>query len=59
MIEGIMSGLFFFWWILTLFGFDNICLKVVQSLIHSVIFTKEHYYFAFAVMGMIGECINR
>ena len=33
MIEGIASGLFA-GWILTLFGFDDICLSVIQSFVH-------------------------
>lgn len=58
MIEGIASGLFA-GWILTLFGFDDICLSVIQPFVHFTTLTVKHYYFVFAVTGLIVECTGK
>lgn len=46
-------------WILSLFGFDKICIEVLQPCIQNVALTTAHYYFVFAVTGLIVECTGK
>lgn len=39
-------------WILTLFGFDEICITAMKELF-SIEITKATYYFVFAILGWI------
>lgn len=58
MMDGIASGLFA-GWILTLFSFDDICLSVIQPFVHITTLTVKHYYFVFAITGLIVDCISK
>lgn len=46
-------------WILSLFGFDKICIEVLQPFIQNVTLTTAHYYFVFGVVGLIGGIFHR
>lgn len=56
LIGGIFYGLLSAW-ILSLFGVDDICIRVLQPFIHGITLTTDHYYFVFGLVGCIGGFI--
>lgn len=57
MIEGLIEGLVAAW-ILDFFGIDEAFIEVLQPFVKEVQLTAMHYYFVFAVIGLLSGIFN-
>lgn len=53
MVDGFISGLFLAL-VLSVFNVDEMFIKVVQPFVPQAVLTADHFFVAFAIIGLVG-----